>query len=166
MVWNLTNRGDQDARRLADKHYNRQNVGSPHFIPPGRCVVLLSTCKKAVWVTSWPYAEYVRHKWAGAWVNTLFRNTGAGLSSELINEAVAVTLSVWREPPELGIVSFVDSTKIRTKRDPGRCYRKAGWEHVGFTQTKCLYTFQLLPHEMPPPKWPDNHISLDAVFGT
>jgi len=106
-----------------------------------------------VWVTSWPFAEYVRHAWAGAWVNSLFRNESSVLSSLLIREAVAATRMIWSDTPPLGIVTFVDANKVRHKRDPGRCYRKAGWTHVGHTQSGLL-AFQLLPDEMPEPAMP------------
>jgi len=131
---------------MADRHYNRRKVGSPQFVPPGRNLVL--RCDGALWVTSWPFAEYVRHAWAGAWVNSLFRNEGAGLSSELIREAVAATRWHWADVPALGLITFVNADKIRHKRDPGRCYRKAGFSHVGFTEGG-LYAFQLLPEQMP-----------------
>lgn len=137
---------------MADLHYNRQKIGAPQFVPPGRCIVLKTACVRAVWVTSWPFAQYVQHAWAGAWVNSLFRNEGAGLSSELIREAVAATCAIWRAP-ELGMVSFVDADKTRRKRDPGRCYRRAGFRHVGFTKGG-LYAFQMLPNEMPEPAQP------------
>ena len=148
--WEWSHRFDPEALPLADRHYNRQKVGSPQFVPPGRCVVLLSRDRTALWVTSWPFAQYVKHAWAGAWVNSLFRNEGAALSSELIREAVAATRSVWSEPPPLGMITFVDASKTRRKRDPGRCYRRAGFRHVGFTKGG-LWAFQLLPAEMPPP---------------
>jgi len=108
----------------------------------------------AVWTTSWPFAEWVKHQWAGAWVNSIFRNEGPHLSSELIREAVACTRWTW-EPPELGIVTFVDAGKVRRKRDPGRCYLRAGFEHVGFTKGG-LHAFQLLPDAMPEPMMPCN----------
>lgn len=38
----------------------------------------------------------------------------------------------------------------RRKRDPGRCYLKAGFRHVGFTAGG-LHAFQMLPSEMPEP---------------
>lgn len=148
MRWTLSHRFDRDALPLADRHYNRRKVGSPQFVPPGRCVVLKTPCLRALWTTSWPFAQYVRHAWPGAWVNSLFRNEGAGLSSELIREAVAATRSVWPDVPPLGIVTFVDAGKTRRKRDPGRCYRRAGFEHVGYTKGG-LYAFQMLPAEMP-----------------
>jgi len=144
----VSHRFDTDVLPLADRHYNRRKVGSPQFVPPGRCVVLKTPCLKALWTSSWPFAEYVRHAWAGAWVNSLFRNEGAGLSSELITEAVAATRACWPEVPALGMITFVDASKTRAKRDPGRCYRRAGFHHVGFTKGG-LYAFQLLPDEMP-----------------
>ena len=147
MVWQLSNRFDPRALPLADRHYNRQKVGSPQFVPPGRCLVLLAENENALWVTSWPFAQYVKHAWAGAWVNSLFRNEGAGLSSDLIREAVAKTCGVWF-PPDLGMITFVDSSKVRRKRDPGRCYLKAGFRHVGQTKGGLL-AFQMLPQDMP-----------------
>jgi hypothetical protein len=148
MIWIMSHRFDHDVLPLADRHYNRRKVGSPQFVPPGRCVVFKTRDLKAVWTSSWPFAQYVKHAWPGAWVNSLFRNEGAGLSSELIREAVAATRAVWPAIPELGMISFVDAKKTRHKRDPGRCYRKAGFKHVGFTKGG-LYAFQMLPADMP-----------------
>lgn len=155
MRWDLSYRFDARALPLADRHYNRQTPGSPQSVPPGRCLVLLTPDADALWVTSWPYAEYTQHRWAGAWVNSLFRNEDAGLSSELIREAIAATRWHFGEPPALGMVTFVDAGKVRRKRDPGRCYRKAGFQHVGFTEGG-LWAFQLLPAEMPAPLAPRN----------
>ncbi len=53
------------------------------------------------------------------------------------------------EPPALGMVTFVDASKVRRKRDPGRCYIRAGFRRVGFTQGG-LHALQLLPAD-----WPD-----------
>lgn len=148
-MWLRSNRAGRAAREIADRHYNRRRPGSPQFVPPGRCIVLLESSGKAVWVTSWPFAEYVKHAWPGAWVNSLFRNEARAehLSSDLIRAAVAETRAEWESPP-LGIVSFVDAGKVRRKRDPGRCYLRAGFRHVGFTKGG-LFVFQMLPHEMP-----------------
>lgn len=148
--WLLSNRADPTARALADRHYNRQKVGAKQFVPPGRCVVLVIP-DAAFWVTSWPFAEYVKHAWAGAWVCSAFRNERPDLhlSSSLIRDAVAVTRGIW-EPPELGMITFVDTDKTRRKRDPGRYYRRAGFKHVGHTAGG-LVTLQLLPQDMPEP---------------
>lgn len=147
--WQRSHRADPRACAIADRHYNRQKVGSPQFVPPGRCLVLRHA-DDALWVSSWPFAEYVRHAWGGAWVNSLFRNESDRLSSELIREAVALTVGHWPEVPDLGMVTFVDADKTRRKRDPGRCYRRAGFEHVGFTKGG-LWAFRMLPADMPDP---------------
>jgi hypothetical protein len=153
MIWKMSHRADTRALPLADRHYNRQKIGSPQFVPPGRCVVMLTLCERALWVTSWPFAEYVRHQWAGAWVNSLFRNEGAGLSSDLIRDAVGVTRFIWGDPPHIGLVTFVDAGKVRRKRDPGRRYLKAGFEHCGMTKGGLL-AFRLTPDRMPAPAAP------------
>ena len=132
MRWELSHRADPLAAVIADRHYSRQTIGSPQFVPPGRCLVLRKP--DAYWVTSWPFAEYVKHQWAGAWVCSAFRNEGPDLSSELVREAVAATRWYWPEVPALGMVTFVDAGRVRHKRDPGRCYLKAGFKHIGFTQ--------------------------------
>jgi hypothetical protein len=154
--WQLSYRADPLGAAIADRHYNRQAIGAPQFVPPGRCVVLRA--EGALWVTSWPIADYVQHEWAGAWINSCFRNERPDLylSSDLIREAIAATLAEWGESPALGMVTFVDASKVRRKRDPGRCYRRAGFRHVGFTKGG-LWAFQLLPAEMPEPR---------AVFGS
>lgn len=147
--WHRSFRADQRARRLADRHYNRQKPGTPQFVPPGRCLVLLTGEEDAFWVTSWPFAEYVRHDWAGAWICSAFRNESEHLSSDLIRDAVAATRAHYGEPPAEGFVTFVDASKVRAKRDPGYCYIAAGWKHVGHTKGGLL-AFQQLPEDMPP----------------
>lgn len=153
MIWTLSHRFDRAALPLADRHYNRRKVGSPQFVPPGRCVVLLSACRRALWVTSWPLPEFVRHAWPGAWVNSLFRNEGAGLASDLIGDAVAATRAIFGPPPAAGIVTFVDARKVRHKRDPGRCYLRAGWRVVGRTRGGLIALGQS-PDAMPQPAAP------------
>lgn len=149
MRWRESHRFDARALPLADRHYNRQKIGSPQFVPPGRCVVLLTEEADALWCTSWPFAEYVKHAWAGAWVNSLFRNESTHLSSDLIREAIAVTRNKW-QPPDLGIVTFVDPSQVKSV-NPGYCYLRAGFRRVGATKGG-LVALQMLPHRMPTPE--------------
>jgi hypothetical protein len=146
--WRLSHRADPEARIVADRHYNRQKPGTPQFVPPGRCLVLLAP-GPCLWVTSWPFAEYVRHAWAGAWVCSAFRREGGDVvASELIRQAVAVTRWRWPDVPDLGMVTFVDADQVRPKRDPGRCYLRAGFRVAGHTKGG-LVALQLLPADMP-----------------
>lgn len=100
MRWSLSWRADPVARRIADEHYNRQSVGADQFVPPGRCVVLVIP-EQALWITSWPFPEYVKHAWPGAWVCSAFRNQRPDLhlSSDLITEALMATRFYWSPPP-------------------------------------------------------------------
>jgi hypothetical protein len=150
MIWRVSNRADPRAVLIADRHYNRQKIGSPQFVPPGRCAVLIAD--GALWVTSWPFAEYVKHEWAGAWVNSLFRSERDDRASDMILAAISATRHFWTPPP-LGMITFVDPKKtpgvvVRGERIHGFCYMKAGFRHVGFTKGG-LWAWQMLPADMP-----------------
>jgi hypothetical protein len=149
MLWRISHRADPRAVALADRHYSRQKIGTPQFVPPGRCLVLYAKTAtgEAIWVTSWPFAEYVKHAWAGAWVCSIFRNEGASLASELITQAVAATKAFYGDPPDLGIITFVLPRALRSV-NPGACFKHAGWRLAGAAKDgkPCL---QLLPASMP-----------------
>jgi hypothetical protein len=156
MRWKLSHRADPFARDIADRHYNRQKIGSPQFVPPGRCLVLTAHTDtgRALWVTSWPFAEYVKHAWPGAWVCSAFRNENAAQASDLIREAVAASLARWQAPP-LGMITFLDRRAVKPiKRHGvptwGHTWRLAGFKHVGETKGG-LMAWQLLPADMPVP---------------
>lgn len=158
MIWTLSHRAHTPARLVADRHYNRQKPGTPQFVPPGRCLVLYAANEggEAVWVTSWPFAEWTKHEWAGAWVCSAFRNEGAGQASEMISQAVAATRWKYPETPPLGMITFVDRKKVRPTMVRGTAvwgwtYRKAGFVDAGETKGGLL-ALQLHPQDMPAPK--------------
>jgi hypothetical protein len=148
-MWTITHRFDQPTRMIADRHYNRRKVGSPQFVPPGRCLVLLADDASAFWVTSWPFAQYVRHAWPGAWVCSAFRNEGRYKASELIREAVMRTAEKYGDPPELGMVTFIDRRHVKPYVTPkgreiyGQTFRQAGFREVGITKQAKLLAFQI-----------------------
>lgn len=148
MAWQRVGRADPRAAALADRHYSRKTPGAPQFSPPGRCLVLLTSDRQAVWVSSWPYAEFAKHDWAGAWLCTLFRNESPALSSVLIVQAIAATRYHWGPPPTLGMVTFVDPARVQSP-NPGHCFKRAGFQRVGHTKSG-LVVLQLRPEGMPP----------------
>lgn len=154
MRWTLSNRFDPRARELADRHYNRQNPDSPQFVPPGKCLVLVidpaPPVGGAFWISHAPDPRFVKHRWPGAWVCTAFRNEGAGLSSELIREALAATVDAWGPPPPEGMLTFVDAEKTAPKEVPGWCFRRAGFKQDG-TSEGGLIALVLAPHRFPAP---------------
>jgi hypothetical protein len=109
---------------------------------------------RAVWVTSWPFAEYVKHAWAGAMVNSLFRKEGDGLASDYIRDACAATRARWPELPAHGMVTFIDPLHVTSRKVRGRLciahsYFEAGFVHVGYTKAG-LWAMQLTPDKFPP----------------
>lgn len=76
--------------------------------------------------------------------NAIFRNDGAGLSSLLITEAMRLAWDRW---PGERLYTYVNPQAIRRKRDPGRCYIRAGWRPCGETKWRRLLIFEALPAE-------------------
>ena len=167
MIWRLSDRADPAARVIADRHYNRQKPGTRQFVPPGRCLVLLAP-GPALWVTSWPFAEYTRHEWAGAWVCSAFRREGGDApASEMIRAAVAVTRWRWPDVPPLGMITFVDRRRVRPTRVRGVdtwgwTYLRAGFRVAGETKGGLL-ALRLDPADMPAAAPPDD--AQGGLFG-
>jgi hypothetical protein len=188
--WTLSHRADPRANALAKRHYTCQTPQSAQFMPPGSCFVLGLEVEGryeygAVFGISNPIAAYVKHAWAGAWVNTIFRCEVAALQSELIREAVALTRGHYGEPPPLGLVTFIDPEKVRppkygTKSQRARNFG-TGYRRAGFRKAICpdhmieveacaacagrtkagLIALQLLPDAMPEPaRLKDAQVSL------
>jgi hypothetical protein len=158
----MSNRFDPLGARLADRHYSRTKPGTPQFTGNGTTIVLMSPVvgsPRALWVSKWQKFVRTTH-WIDSWVCSLFRNEGAGISSELIDEAVKATCAVWGAPPARGFVTFVDAAKTargRSRRNlPGHCYRMAGWEEDGTTDSGLL-ALRLRPDAFPDPVPPHEY---------
>ncbi len=150
--WQQTGRNDPACLALANRHYSRRNPNSKQFVQPCKKYIVLKTqAEDALWVSVRALPEYVRHEWPDNWFCQIFRNEGPILSSLLVKEAVSITLQNWRDIPAEGFITFVDAFKTRKKRDPGRCFRKAGFEPVGYTKGG-LVVLQLAPENFPLPK--------------
>lgn len=159
--WRLSSSSDRAALDVVDgvgqfaehgPHYSRRTPGSKTFTGVGREVVLVTECGRAAWACVYQKTPAARgtgtsrgREGAGdpkirhIWRNMLFRNLGAGLSSELIREALAKTYEEWiikygampaeRLRTEIGI-NAVKST------NPGFCYKAAGWTVAGIVRGK------------------------------
>lgn len=151
MNWYLTYPRDPRGRELADRHYSRQKPGTPEYAPPGRKLVLVNADRyqaiSALWITSWPLAEYVHRDYQDAWLCCLFRNESNTLSSQLISEAIACTRWKYPDVPQSGMITMIDASKVAS-RNPGYCYKVVGFRKVGET-SKGLHILQLLPEDMP-----------------
>ncbi len=73
----------------------------------------------------------------------LFRNLGAGLSSDLIRNATERTYEEWVKRygglPEERLRTEIDTRAVRSA-NPGYCYKMAGWEPDRVVRGK-LYLF-------------------------
>jgi hypothetical protein len=139
-TWWLVDRDDPRALEVVDgtgafvgagPHYSRQTPGAAEFMSSGKTLVLLSECNRAVWGV----IENRDPPGNLHWRCSMFRNLGAGLSSMLIREATNLTFSFWERRygrlPGVPLRTEVDPRKTKRKRDPGRCFIRAGWIRVG-----------------------------------
>lgn len=141
-VWIEVKDGNDTARELYDSHYSRHHYADGRkpklFVGPGQKMVLLTPCARAVFV----WRKFISGDGQQGVNNAIFRNDGAGLSSYLIREAMALA---WERWPGERLYTYIDSRKVRHKRDPGRCYLKAGWRPCGITKCNQLLIFEVLP---------------------
>jgi hypothetical protein len=96
------------------------------FVGPGEKMVLLTGDDLALFV--W---RKFRSMDAQEGVNcAVFRNESPALSSGLICAADDLA---WERWPGERLYTYVDPNRTRRKRDPGRCFLRAGWKHAGWT---------------------------------
>lgn len=127
-VWQVRHRFDKAAAALADRHYSRE-VRSPQVGGPGYILVLVTPCERAAWITKRNAVTSVARVNADGhhgYRCSLFRNEGAGLSSNLIVAAMDLTVELWGSPPDDGWLTYVDTRKV-TSSNPGYCFKQAGW---------------------------------------
>lgn len=136
--WMLTHKGDTSCRILADRHYSRQTIGHPMFTRPGKNLVLRTSSGDAVWVT-W---SGIRDDGLESHECTIFRNESGHRSSDLIRFAVEATYGEWGELPRDGLITYVDADKVRST-NPGFCFKKAGWKHIGESKKRGLILLQV-----------------------
>jgi hypothetical protein len=125
-IWQMRGRSDPAARALADRHYSRKTKGAPWIGPPGKVLVLVTPCERAVWLSHWPRPELAMDG-LDAWRCSLFRNEAPELrSSVLIRAAMALTAQVWTARPADEWVTWVAPAKVASP-NPGYCFKQAGW---------------------------------------
>jgi hypothetical protein len=127
-AWQRRTIADAAANALADRHYSRKARGTPgngQVGPPGRRIVLVTPCERALWLTHWPLAGMALDG-LDAWRCSIFRNEGAGLSSDLIRAAMQTTADLWGEVPPDGWLTWIDLRMVESDH-PGYCFKRAGW---------------------------------------
>lgn len=131
--WVEVKDGNDTARALFDQHYSRYRYADGRtpalFVGPGEKLVLLWADARAVFV--WRKFRSADHQTG---VNcAVFRNDGAGRASDLIRAAHGLA---WERWPGARFYTYVNPRRVQRKRQPGRCFLKAGWRYVRDTQGK------------------------------
>lgn len=129
--WISVRDGDPDARDIFDRHYSRRRYVDGRtpkkFIGPGSYICLILPTLDALFVWRKFIDDCVPRQTG---VNcAVFRNESAYRSSDLILQAEKWVARKW--PSERRLYTYVDTRKIRRKRDPGRCFLRAGWRACG-----------------------------------
>ena len=128
MPWRRVSKFNAEAVALADRHYSRRTRGSRQFMPPGQTVVLLHDSKQAVfgWWRPAPSSGITLMSGLDGWTCTIFRNEGAGLSSQLILEAEQALYGFYSDCGADGLLTYVWDARVRSS-NPGMCFKRAGW---------------------------------------
>lgn len=158
MKWWRSWKADPAAVAIAADHYSRRRRARPdarQWCPPGRGVPLraIESTGSAIWHTHWPAADLAMHGFGDAWICSIFRNLGAGLSSDLIVDALAVTRAELGDPPPAGTITFVDEHAVASP-NPGYCFKVVGFRPVGRTKDRGLVVLQLPGETHPAPARP------------
>lgn len=152
VTWRLSSSSDAAALQIVDgtgpfsnhgPHYSRRTPGSKTFTGVGQEVVLVTECGRAVWACVRQRTPSAKGKGGSRgregdadpgprylWRNMVFRNLGAGLSSELIINATDQTYYHWASRygslPEERLRTEIGIKSVRST-NPGFCYLRAGW---------------------------------------
>jgi hypothetical protein len=134
-VWD----GNPTAAALYDRHYSRnpKSRGDPRFAGPGEKIVLLTPRARALFV----WRKFISKDGQQGVNCAIFRNEGAGRSSDLIRAAMELAWARW---PGERFYTYVNPRRVRSS-NPGYCFQLAGWRRCGITKTRKLLIFEVLP---------------------
>jgi len=142
--WIRIKDGNETALSLFLRHYTaRQRRKIRQFIGPGEKMPLLTPDARALFVWR-KFIDDCQPPQTG--VNcAVFRNEGSsvGRSSDLIRAAIVEARERW---PRERLYTYVDPRKTRHKRDPGRCFRRAGFRPCGITKSGLVILEIPAPH--------------------
>jgi len=130
-VWVPVKDGNDTARAIFDGHYSRYvyvDGRKPKlFVGPGEKMVLMTPDALALFV----WRKFISLDRQEGVSCAAFRNEGPSRSSALI---VAAMVIAWERWPGQRLYTYVNPGKVRRKRDPGRCFLRAGWRHWGWSK--------------------------------
>lgn len=143
MPWEQVKDGNDEAREIFDRHYSRKAYADGRkpklFVGPGQKMVLLyrGSPGKALFV----WRRFISGDGQEGVNCAVFRNEGAGLSSQLLYEAMALA---WERWPCARFYTYVNAKKVAS-RNPGYCFKVAGWNRCGVTKWNKLEILEFSP---------------------
>lgn len=132
--------GNPTGMSIFLRHYTaRQKRKVFQFIGPGEKEVYITPDAKALFA----WRKFISDAGETGVNCCIFRNEGSsfGKSSELIDAACKMA---WERWPGERLYTYVDPSKVKHKRDPGRCFLRAGFHKCGVTGQGKL-VFERLP---------------------
>lgn len=141
-VWLEVKDGNDTARAIFDQHYSRYHYADGRkpklFVGPGEKLVLISPDALAMFV----WRKFIPKDGQQGVNCAVFRNEGTARSSELITIADSIA---WERWPDERLYTYVNPRAVRHKRDPGRCFLRAGWRHCGWTKKRHYRILEMYP---------------------
>jgi len=128
--WVEVKDGNDTGRALFDRHYSRYRYKDGRrpllYVGPGAKMVLLTPCARALFV----WRRFISRDGQEGVNCAIFRNEGAGRSSDLIMAADVLADQRW---PGERHYTYVNPRALRST-NPGYCFLMAGWRHCGITK--------------------------------
>jgi hypothetical protein len=132
--WIQCRDGNDTARAIFHRHYSYRpyadNRRPKLIVGPGEKLVLLWHDARALFV----WRKFISGDGQEGVNCAVFRNEGAGLSSDLIRRADDIADGRW---PNERHYTYVNPRKIRGT-NPGFCFLMAGWRRCGITKHRKL----------------------------
>lgn len=124
--------GNTMALDLFTRHYSfgkhRTDATQGLIVGPGQKEVLLSRCSRALFV----WRKFIDDSGQEGVNCAVFRNEGAGRSSDLILEAEEIARQRWGEQR---FYTYVNPRAVRST-NPGFCFLAAGWRRCGISKVR------------------------------
>lgn len=140
-LWWVTKDGDAACLALYNRHYSAYRYADGRerklFCGPGEKLVLRTWGGDACFV----WRKFKDDSGQTGINSEVFRNESAHLSSRLIRQADAIADRIW---PGERHYTYVNEERVRSK-NPGCCFRVAGWRRCGVTKVRKLLIFERNP---------------------
>jgi hypothetical protein len=148
--WIPVKDGNDTGRAIFDNHYSRRHYRDGRkpklYVGPGEKIVLITPDAGAVFIWR-KFKDDAIPPQHGVNCAAFRREFGSVVASKMIRAAEHFA---WERWPGERLYTYVDTKKTRHKRDPGRCFRKAGWKPCGHTKSGQLILEKLPEWELKP----------------